>query len=95
VSIIVLPANDAKVGWNFHALHALADEMWDTTLAVTPTLGTFLGLPGAHHDRLDDNSLETVRRLERHAHLLLHAGRFTRLAAHCTDVRDQCQSGMR
>src|SRR5438067_4703042 len=29
-------------------LHALADEMWDTTLAVSPTIGTFLGLPG--HD---------------------------------------------
>src|SRR2546421_1030339 len=28
-------------------LHALADEMWDTTLAVSPTIGTFLGLPGA------------------------------------------------
>src|SRR5205814_4451997 len=45
-------------------LHALADEMWDTTLAVSPTIGTFLGLPGARHDRMDDNSLETVRRLQ-------------------------------
>src|SRR3989454_3462929 len=33
-------------------LHALADEMWDTTLAVSPTIGTFLGLPGARHDRM-------------------------------------------
>ena len=40
-------------------LHTLADEMWDTTLAVSPTIGTFLGLPGARHDRMDDNSLET------------------------------------
>src|SRR5436853_6951547 len=45
-------------------LHALADEMWDTTLAVAATIGTFLGLPGARHDRMDDNSLETVRCLE-------------------------------
>src|SRR2546425_8475604 len=54
-------------------LHALADEMWDTTLAVSPTIGTFLGLPGARHDRMDDNSLETVRRLqdlEFHQHIL-------------------------
>src|SRR3989449_5593266 len=54
-------------------LHALADEMWDTTLAVSPTIGTFLGLPGARHDRMDDNSFETVRRLqdlEFHQHIL-------------------------
>src|SRR3989441_5497647 len=54
-------------------LHALADEMWDTTLAVSPTIGTFLGLPGARHDRMDDTSFETVRRLqdlEFHQHIL-------------------------
>ena len=45
-------------------LHALADEMWDTTLALSPSIGTFLGLPGARHDLMDDNSLQTVRRLE-------------------------------
>src|SRR2546428_11952122 len=58
-----IPAT-ARAGTPSARLHALADEMWDTTLAVSPTIGTFLGLPGARHDRMDDNSLETVRRLQ-------------------------------
>src|SRR5438046_10556870 len=44
-------------------LHALADEMWDTTLAVSPPIGTFLRLPGARHGPLADNSPEAGRRL--------------------------------
>src|SRR3989454_4236340 len=33
-------------------LHALADEMWDTTLAVSPTIGTFLGRSEEHTSEL-------------------------------------------
>lgn len=37
-------------------LRALADEIWDSELAYWPTYATLLGLPGARHDRLYDNS---------------------------------------
>jgi len=40
----------------------LADEIWRVVLDDNPTYGTFLGLPGARHDRLNDNSLAAAQR---------------------------------
>ena len=42
----------------------LADSLFDAQLALYPEMGTQLGLPGADHGRITDNSLEGVRRAQ-------------------------------
>ncbi len=42
----------------------LADSLFDTQLALYPEMGTQLGLSGADHARITDNSLDGVRRAQ-------------------------------
>jgi uncharacterized protein (DUF885 family) len=42
-------------------VRALADEYWAAWLERNPEFGTFQGIPGTRHDRLQDNSLEALR----------------------------------
>jgi uncharacterized protein (DUF885 family) len=42
------------------SIEAIADEYVDAMLEVSPTYATYLALPGARHDRLEDNSLEAL-----------------------------------
>ena len=47
------------------SIEEIADEYLEAMLQVSPTWGTYLGLPDARHDRLGDNSLEALADWER------------------------------
>jgi len=46
------------------AIEALADEVLEATMERYPAMGTYLGIEGARHDRLFDNSLEALAEWE-------------------------------
>lgn len=59
------PVQAARADSVAKQVNALADEFMAEGLKRFPELATFIGMPGARHDRLSDNSLAAIPELER------------------------------